>query len=341
MPLSVRYWDMRIPLMEPKYRHRENKADLSFIMVNWNTKGLILEALRSIVNTVHGYEYEIFVVDNGSEDGSAEAIRKSFPQVHLILNDRNLGFARAVNQALVQAAGSYIVLLNSDARLMERAVQILVAFMEKDTDVGIAGGQLMNEDGSRQNSIAPFPSLATELLNKRLLRILSPHRYPGKERDYPFPIDVDSLVGACIIVRRQALEEVGALDEGYFFFMEETDWCFRMREKGWRVCFVPEARIVHLQGASASIAQAEAKIEYYRSRYRLFTKWRGRAKTALLKVGLIVRLLGEVMANSLLLWKKRYRERWRGYCRLLLWHLRLCPSNEGLREGRYVTTDQR
>ena len=313
---------------------------LSFILVNWNTKVLILDAVRSIMDTVHGYTYEICVVDNGSQDGSPEAMRKAFPKISLIINNRNVGFAKAVNQALVKATGRYIVLLNSDARLMAGTVQSLVAFMEQCVDVGIAGGQLIKEDGSRQNSIASFPSLATELLNKRLLRVIFPRRYPGKERDYLYPIDVDSLVGACLIVRRQAIEEVGTLDEGYFFFLEETDWCLRMKEHGWGVSFVPSARILHLQGASASHAKTEARIEYYRSRYRFFTLWRGKKRTVLLKVALMLRLLGEVAINALLLWQGRHRERWKSYCRLLLWHLRLCPANQGLREVKYVTTDK-
>jgi GT2 family glycosyltransferase len=315
--------------------------DLSFILVNWNTKELIQEALCSIVDTVHGYAYEIFLVDNGSEDGSSAAVKKTFPQVKLILNKTNQGFARAVNQALNRTGGRYIVLLNSDARLQEGAMQALVAFMDDNPDVGIAGGQLINVDGSLQNSIAPFPSLTTELLNRRLLRTLFPRYYPGKEREYPVPIDVDSLVGACIIVRREAIDDVGTLDEGYFFFMEETDWCLRMREHGWRVSFVPHSRIIHLQGASAAMAKAEAKIEFYRSRYRLFAKWQGKARMILLKLGLILRLIGEVVANAFLLWKQRYRKRWRTYCRLLLWHLRSCPSHEGLREVKHATTDQR
>jgi GT2 family glycosyltransferase len=315
-------------------------TNLSFVLVNWNTKELTLEALRSIVDTVHGYEYEVFVVDNDSVDGSPEAIREKFPRIHLIRNDRNRGFAHAVNQALARAAGRYIVLLNSDARLMKGSIQILVAFMEEEPDVGIAGGQLMNVDGSRQNSIAPFPSLTTELLNKRLLRVIFPRRYPGKERDYQLPVDVDSLVGACIVVRRQAIEEVGKLDEGYFFFLEETDWCLRMRRGGWRVSFVPGAHILHLQGGSASLAKTEARIEYYRSRYRFFSLWRGKTETIFLKLGLILRLAGEIAINSLMLWEQRHRERWRNYFRLLLWHLRLCPPYEGLREVRYVTTDQ-
>jgi GT2 family glycosyltransferase len=331
---------MRIPFAGPEQRRRRTKVRLSFILVNWNTKGHILEALRSIVDTVGGYRHKIFVVDNGSTDGSPEAIRKAFPRARLIRNEDNLGFARAVNQALAQATGNYCVLLNSDARLMEGAIKTLATFMEENPDVGIAGGQLLNEDGSRQNSIAPFPSLATELFNKRLLRILFPRQYPGKERDYPAPLDVDSLVGACLIVRCQAMEEVGQLDEGYFFFMEETDWCLRLKEQGWRISFVPQARILHLQGASASLAKAEARIEYYRSRYRFFTKWHGRGKTAFLKIGLMLRLVVEIAVNSLLLWNKRYRTRWKTYCRLLSWHLRSCPSNEGLREVRYATTDQ-
>jgi GT2 family glycosyltransferase len=316
-------------------------VDLSFILVNWNTKELILEALRSIVDTVRGYTYEIFLVDNGSKDGSPAAVTKHFPQVNLILNDKNQGFAQAVNQALRRIGGRYVVLLNSDARFQEETVQTFMAFMEENPDVGIAGGQLINEDGSLQNSIAPFPSLATELLNKRLLRTLFPRYFPGKEREYPFPIDVDSLVGACLIIRSEAVEDVGNLDEGYFFFMEETDWCMRMREKGWRVSFVPHARVLHLQGASAAMAKAEAKIEFYRSRYRLFSKWQGRERMILLKLGLMLRLVGDVAANSLLFWKQRYRKRWRIYCRLLLWHLRSCPSHEGLREVSYVTTDKR
>ncbi|MBW2039663.1 MAG: glycosyltransferase family 2 protein [Deltaproteobacteria bacterium] len=311
---------------------------LSFILVNWNTKGLTLEALRSIFNTVNGYEFEVVVVDNGSEDGSPEAIREVFPQAQLILNSENYGFARATNQALAKTAGRYVFLLNSDARLKEGAVQAMVTFMEDNPDVGIAGGQLVNADGSRQNSIASFPSLATELLNKRLLRTLFPRRYPGKERDYPSPIDVDSLVGACIIVRRKAIEEVGGLDEGYFFFMEETDWCFRMRDKGWRVCFVPQAQILHLQGVSAAMVKTEAKIEFYRSRYLFFTKYKGRVRLVFLKMGLMLRLLGEVLANSLLLGKRGYRKRWRTCCRLLLWHLKFCPYYEGLKGVKHVKT---
>src|SRR5208337_2793911 len=140
LPLYARCSTMRIPFADPKRRHGRAMPRLSFILVNWNTKGHILEALRSIEDTAYDYRHEIFVVDNGSTDGSPAAIREAFPRVRLIRNEGNTGFARAVNQALAEAKGSYCVLLNSDARLMEGAIKIMAVFMEENPDVGIAGG---------------------------------------------------------------------------------------------------------------------------------------------------------------------------------------------------------
>lgn len=318
----------------------KSALELSFIIVNWNTKDLTLAALRSIVDTAGGYRHEVFVVDNGSTDGSPEAILKAYPHVSLISNKCNVGFARGVNQALEQVKGRYIVLLNSDARLTKGAVEAFVNFMEENPDVGITGGQLLNEDGTKQNSIAPRPTLATELTNKRLLRLFFPRRYPGKEKSYASPIEVESLVGACLCVRHEAIEEVGGLDEGYFFFLEETDWCLRMRERGWRVVFVPAATIFHLQGQSAAAARAEAKIEFYRSRYRFFSKWYGERVAQILRVGLVVRLLCEVIANGLLFWHRGHRKRWSTYWLLLLWHLRGCPADQGLCEVSHAAKDK-
>ncbi len=313
--------------------------DLTFILVNWNTKDLTLGALHSVVKETKGYTYEIIVIDNGSRDGSVNAIYQAYPHVLLICNEKNEGYAQAVNQGLQKAKGEYVMLLNTDARLTPGAVEALMTFMRENPDVGIAGGQLINRDGGRQNTIAPFPSLATELLNKRLLRTFFRHRYPGKERNYTVPLDVDSLVGACIIVRRQAIEEVGLLDTDYFFFMEETDWCLRMKREGWRICFVPSAQILHLQGASASLAKTEAKIEYYRSRYRFFAKWRGKTQTYILKCSLIIRLLADLVINLPLLWVRPLRRRWERQLRILSWHLKGCPLSEGLREVDNASTN--
>jgi GT2 family glycosyltransferase len=216
----------------------EFSRDLSVIIVNWNTKELLLNCIESLYRTIKGLSFEIFVVDNGSKDGSVNSVRKAFPEIELIQNQRNLGFARANNEALRKRKGQYALLSNTDVILKDGAIETLAEFMDRNPNVGIAGGQLINGDGSKQNSFDNFPSLATEVLNKSLLRILFPTRYPSKRVSYSSPIDVQSVIGACMIVRSQAIREVGLLDEDYFFFMEETDWCYRMKRRGWRVCHV-------------------------------------------------------------------------------------------------------
>ena len=215
------------------------------------------------------------MLDNGSQDGSADEIRKKFPSIHLIENERNLGFAKAVNQGLQKASGKYVLLLNPDTQVKNGAIERLVSFMDVHSDVGLVGAQLLNADGSKQNSIANFPSLVTELLNKSLLRWLSPNRFPGKEKSYAGPIEVDSVIGACMVVRREAMEQVGLLDEDYFLFLEETDWCYRMKRAGWKIYHVPQAEVYHFQGKSAETEKKKAKVEYYRSRYHFFRKNRG------------------------------------------------------------------
>jgi GT2 family glycosyltransferase len=259
------------------------QPDLSVIIVNWNTRELLLNCIESFYRTVKGLTSEIFVVDNGSTDGSVDSVRRTFPEIELIQNERNLGFARANNEALRKRRGRYALLLNTDVILTHGAVETLVEFMDHNPTVGIAGGQLVNGDGSKQNSFDNFPSLTTEALNKSLLRILFPRRYPSKRVNYENPIDVHSVIGACMIVRSQSMQEVGLLDEDYFFFLEETDWCYRMRRGKWGVCHIPQARIVHLQGKTANMVRGRAKIEYYRSLYLFFKKHRGIVESILLR----------------------------------------------------------
>jgi GT2 family glycosyltransferase len=177
-----------------------------------------------------------------------------------------MGFAKAVNQGLQRASGRYILLLNPDTQMKGGAIGRLVSFMDSHLDTGVARAQLLNSNGSKQNSIANFPSLATELLNKNLLRWLSPERFPGKERIYSEPMNVDSVIGACMMVRREAMDRVGLLDEDYFLFLEETDWCYRMKRAGWKIYHVPDAEVYHFQGKSAEVEKKRARVEYFRSR---------------------------------------------------------------------------
>lgn len=155
--------------------------------------------------------------------------------------------------------------------------------------------------------------------------------------DYPEPIEVDSVIGACMIVQRRAMEEVGFLDEEYFLFVEETDWCFRMKKAGWKIYHLPQVEICHIQGKSAERDQRRARVEYYRSRYHFFEKNRGRFQWFLLLIGLVVRLGVEVILMFLgclvtLFAVKKWRRRFSTYAYLMGWHLRFCPKGMGLRE---------
>ena len=279
---------------------------------------------------------EVILVDNGSQDGGRIEVKRAFPSVHIIENEKNLGFAKAVNQGLQKASGRYVLLLNPDTQMKDGAIERLVSFMDAHSDVGVAGAQLLNADGSKQNSIANFPSLATELFNKSLLRWLFPKKFPGKERDYPEPVEVDSVIGACMVVRRKAMEQVGLLDEDYFLFLEETDWCYRMKRAGWKIYHVPQAEVYHFQGKSAETAKKRAKVEFYRSRYHFFRKNRGSLQWSILVSGLMIRLIFELLmmtVASLVTFfaVKGWLRKLSTYAYLFGWHLRFCPEGMGLK----------
>ncbi len=211
--------------------------------------------------------------------------------------------------------------------------------MDAHSDVGVAGAQLLNADGTKQNSIANFPSLGTELLNKSLLRWLFPKKFPGKERNYPEPIEVDSVIGACMMVRRDTLDQVGLLDEDYFLFLEETDWCYRMKEEGWKIYHVPQAEIYHFQGKSAETVKKMARVEFYRSRYHFFKKNRGNLQRFFLLIGLMIRLGFQLLAMGVvslmtLFTIKSWREKLSIYAYLFGWHLRFCPEGMGLKSTK-------
>jgi len=310
--------------------------DLSIVIVNWNTKDLLPQCLKSFDQASDRLKMEVFVVDNGSVDRSVELVREKFPEVIVIQNPMNLGFAKANNQAMKRSKGKYILLLNPDTQVKHVAIERLLSFMDTHLDSGMAGAQLLNSDGSKQNSIANFPSLATELLNKSLLRWFFPKIFPGKERNISEPIEVDSIIGACMMVRREAMEQVGLLDEDYFLFLEETDWCYRMKKAGWKVYHVPQAEVYHFKGKSAEKDKKRAKVEYYRSRYQFFKKHKENVQRLVLLIGLLIKLgfefLSMVIACILTGFAvKKWRNKFLNYAYLLLWHLKGCPEGMGLK----------
>lgn len=309
--------------------------DLSIIIVNWNTRDLLRQCLKSLYENLTGLSYGIFVVDNGSTDDSPAMVKDEFPTVKLIPNRSNLGFARANNLAIRAAEGRFFLLLNSDTLVKKGAVEGLVETIEADSSIGIAGLQLLNADGSLQNSICSFPSLLTELTNKSLLRLLLPSKYPGKEHQIRGPIEVDAIIGSCMLVRREATEQIGLLDEDFFFFFEETDWCLRMHKAGWKVVFDPRYSIFHLQGKSAAVVNARARIEYWRSRYAYFAKHFSRISQHILKTGLLLRLLISIAAVGVKCMSTLFRaatplEKLKVYIAILDWHMKGCPADGGL-----------
>lgn len=303
--------------------------DLSFIIVSFNTKELLANCLESVYRTAGDLEGEIIVVDNASSDGSQEMIKDRFPGVKLLANDTNRGFAAANNQAFRIMQGRYALLLNSDAALTPGAARELFDFMEGHPRAAIAGAQLLNANGTKQNSIAPFPGLPTLLGNETLLELLFPRRFPGKRREYREPIPVASVIGAAMIVRREALAEAGLFDERYFFFFEETDLARFLSQAGWSIYHVPRARIYHFQGKSVGHSLS-SRILFYRSRYRYFRKWYGKAPFTFFCTLIAARLLVNWVLTSIanlatLGLVENLRVKWSVYTRLILWHLRGCP----------------
>jgi GT2 family glycosyltransferase len=309
--------------------------DVSTIIVTRNTCALTGTAVQSVLDSRDSPTSEIFVVDNGSTDETPAALPREFSRLQFIRSEQNLGFARACNLAAKTARGEFFLLLNSDARLEPDALAKAVKWMRANPDCAVAGAQLLNADGSRQNSIANFPTLATELLNKSLLRRLWPEKFPGKEQTFAVPVAVETVVGAFMLIRKSVWDALGGLDEGYFFFFEETDFCLRASQEGFHVVHLPDVRVWHGQGQTAKQISVGARIEYWRSRYFYFAKNLRALTRVILAAGLWLRLLVDLFAaGSLTLLtlgtNERWRSRWRVCLALAGWHLRGCPAETGL-----------
>lgn len=237
--------------------------DLSIIIVNWNTKELLRKCIHSVYETTRNATFEVHVVDNGSSDGSTEMVKIEFPQVKLIENKQNEGFARANNKAIHRTKGRYVLLLNSDTVVLTQALDKMVTFMDAHRQAGVVGCKLVNKDGTLQLSAAWFPSVATaffggNIVPKALGRLLSMERFPGQTyltaKAHEEIRDVDWVFGACFMVRKAVIDDVGLLDENLFMYGEEIEWCMRIRKAGWKVMYFPGAKIVHYEGGSTKYA---------------------------------------------------------------------------------------
>jgi len=272
--------------------------DLSVIIVNWNVRDLLRRCLHSILANLPACQLEIIVVDNGSTDGSPEMVRTEFPQVHLMANPDNRGFTAANNQGLAVARGRYVLLLNPDTEVVGDALETLVAFADVHPDVGVVGPQLLNPDGTVQSSRRRFPTLATALLESTWLQPYAPRRllarYYVLDRPDDEVQDVDWVTGAALMARREAVEQVGPLDEGFFMYSEELDWCRRFRAAGWRVVYLPTARVIHHEGKSSEQVLPARHIHFQTSKIRYFRKYHGPAAAEALRWFLLGNYLWQI-----------------------------------------------
>lgn len=228
--------------------------DLSIVIVSWNTLEITRDCLRSVEERRGDLPIEVFLVDNASSDGSADMVEREFPGVVLIRNDDNLGFAKANNQALAIARGRHSLLLNSDTVVLGDVLRDSVRYLDEHPDVGVFGCRVLNPDRTMQATCFSFPTLVNLALKTSGLFRLPWPRFFGREhlahwkRDTER--DVDVVTGCYMLVRGEAMEQVGLLDDSFFFCGEETDWCRRFLAAGWRVRFAPVGEIVHLGNAS-------------------------------------------------------------------------------------------
>jgi len=276
------------------------KPRLSICVLNWNTRELLRECLRAICEDPEAGQWEVLVVDNASTDGSPQMVERCFPQVHLLVNRENLGFSRGNNLALERARGGYLLLLNSDTRVEPGALGRLVEFMEERQEAGAVGPMLLNADSSVQLSCGTAPGLWAEFLHKLLLHKLFPFFKLGRWNHGSIR-QVGWVSGACLLIRRQALEEVGPLDSSIYMCYEDLEWCLRLRRGGWQIFYYPFSRVVHLGGQSIRKNFAEMLVVSQQSLFYLFQKHFGRGRLWALRLLTLVEMLLRMALWSALL----------------------------------------
>jgi N-acetylglucosaminyl-diphospho-decaprenol L-rhamnosyltransferase len=253
--------------------------DLSIIIINWNTCHFLAKCLQSIEENAgkrSPLRIETFVVDNASTDGSPQMVRERFSQVRLIENERNVGFALANNQAIRQSQGQYVLLLNSDTEVHPGALETMMQFMDIHSRVAGCGSLLLNGDGSLQTSCHPILTPGREFWRLMFLdRLWHRATYMQTKWDRRIPRQVEVVKGACFMLRRTALDQVGLLDEQYFMYTEEMDLCHRLLQAGWEIWWVPQAVVTHYGEASTRQAAEEMYVQLYRSKMQFHRKFGG------------------------------------------------------------------
>ncbi len=312
---------------------------LSIVILTKDTKNLLQDLLDSIRKdrSLVPFISEIIVVDNASADGTKEMVATGFPFVTYVQNEINMGFARAVNRGAGEARGDYLLFLNSDTILIEGEFVKIIEFMDRNQDVAVCGPQLVYPDMKPQRSAAFVPSFLTEIVPSGLLAILSPtgHRPAGRPSGGDVSgMDVDSVIGAAMFVRRSDFESLGGLDERYFFFLEETDFCVRAWKADRRVVLMPDASVVHLQGRTVRKSWIAGRIEYNISLSKFIRKHHSGLYYMAFAVVRFLKALAVALVLPLALGGEKTRMKHRYHVMLVMWYLKGCPDTGGLRKGR-------
>jgi len=228
-------------------------TDVSIIVVAWNVRKLLYDCLKSVYDQTEGVDFEVIYVDNASEDGSVDMVKSEFPQVKIIENSQNEGFIKANNQAIQIAQGRYVLLLNSDTIVLDNAIEKIVKFADAHPEAGVVGCKVLNPDGTLQRNCFMYPSVLNMFLfATHLYKIFPKSRFFGRERmtwwDFDYVSEVETICGSCSLVQKKAVEQVGLMDEAYFVYGDDPDWCYRFKKNGWKIMFTPEPRIIHYGG---------------------------------------------------------------------------------------------
>jgi GT2 family glycosyltransferase len=260
--------------------------DLSIVLLNYKSKGLLRQCINGLLAAPHGKSYEIIVVDNDSEDGTPEMITQEFPEVRCIVSPTNCGFGPGNNIGIREAKGRYVVIMNPDIVVLDGALDCLVDYMDEHSDVGMVGPQLMNPDRSIQYSCYQYPTPMIPVYRRTPLGKLKSGKqaireYVMQDWDHATEREVDWLLGACIMMRKDMLDKVGLFDEQFFLYLEDTDLCRRAWEAGWRVVYNPAAQLVHYHkresagGVLKSLRNKVTRIHIY-SGIKYFRKYWGK-----------------------------------------------------------------
>jgi GT2 family glycosyltransferase len=227
--------------------------DVSVIIVAWNVRQLLHDCLKSVYDQTEGIDFEVIYVDNASEDGSVEMVVKDFPQVKMIENRENKGFIKANNQGIEISKGRYVLLLNSDTIVLDNAIAKLVQFADAHTEAAVVGCKVLNPDMTLQRNCFMYPSILNMFLSTTYLyKIFPKSKFFGREHmtwwDFNDVREVETVCGSCSLVRKEAIKQVGLMNETYFVYGDDPDWCYRFNKVGWKIIFTPDARIIHYGG---------------------------------------------------------------------------------------------